>query len=266
MLPQAVQTARCLNHNWQKAPAREKIPPLKKMSKRWLWPSRLFSEGLTLMADVNVVKQSSNQSAKENTLTAGLERQQGGGPLSRRWTDPFGSWLSPAEFFNTNPFTLMRRMSEEMDRQFSQFFGHTSGGTGSWYPAVEVTESNGQLQVHAELPGIKPEDVKVEITNDALVISGERKSEHEHRIGRAYRSERQYGQFYREIPLPEGVRADEAKAQFREGVLQITVPVPEQASNRREIPIQTGETGRTAGKGPASAESARQTAASKAAG
>jgi HSP20 family protein len=218
------------------------------------------------MADVNVEKQSSNQSAKENTQTAGLERQQGGGLLSRRWTDPFGSWLSPTEFFNTNPFTLMRRMSEEMDRQFAHFFGHASGASGSWHPAIEVTERSGQLQVQAELPGLKPEDVKVEITNDALIISGERKSEHEHRIGKAYRSERQYGEFYRQIPLPEGVRADEARAQFREGVLEVTIPVPEQATNRREIPIQTGEAAKTSGKGPASAEAARQTAASKAAG
>ena len=220
------------------------------------------------MADIDVKNQSSNQTSKESQEgnRTGLQRQQGGTGLSRsRGTDPF-SFLSPAEFFSSNPFTLMRRMSEEMDRTFGQFFGQQSSGGGSWYPAIDVTEQDGQLQVHAELPGIKPEDVKVEIANDVLTISGERKSEHEHRIGQAYRSERRYGQFYREIPLPEGVNADQANAQFRDGVLEITVPVPQQTSNRRQIPVQTGEASATPSKGPGSAESTRQATGAKAAG
>jgi HSP20 family protein len=136
----------------------------------------------------------------------------------------------------------MRRMSEEMDRTFGQFFsGEGRTGAGSWYPAIEVAEQNNQLQVHAELPGLNPEDVKVEVTDDALILRGEKKSQREHQIGGAYRSERRYGQFYREIPLPQGVNADQVKAQFRNGVLEISVPLPQQASGRREIPISTGE-------------------------
>jgi HSP20 family protein len=157
-------------------------------------------------------------------------------------------------------------MSEEMDRTFGQFFGQqggASGSSGTWYPPIEVAEREGQLHVHAELPGLNPEDVKVEVTDDALVIRGERKSEHEHRIGGAYRSERRYGQFYREIPLPEGVNAEQARAQFRNGVLEVTVPVPQQASNRREIPISTGESsGSIAGSSAAPAASAAAAGAS----
>ncbi len=221
------------------------------------------------MADVNVKNQSSNQASKENTQenTTGLQGKTGGGRLSRsRGTDPFASSASPAEFFNSNPFALMRRMSEEIDRTFGQFFGQTGSGIRNWSPAVEVTERDGQLHVHAELPGLKPENVKVEITNDALVISGEKKSEHEHYIGRAYRSERHYGEFYREIALPEGVNADQAKAQFQDGVLEITVPVPQQASNRREIPIQSSQIVGAPAKGSGSAEASRETTTAKAAG
>jgi HSP20 family protein len=206
------------------------------------------------MANVDVKNQSSDQISKENAQRGetNLQRQYGGAGL--------------AEFFNDNPFTLMRRMSEEMDRTFGQFFGQKRGGAGGWYPEVEITERDGQLHIHTDLPGLRPEDVKVEITGEKLTISGERKSEQEHRIGRAYRSERRYGEFYREIALPEGVNADQAKAQFRDGVLEITVPVPERASNRRQIPIQAGESGGAPAKGPGSAESTRQTTAAKASG
>jgi HSP20 family protein len=197
------------------------------------------------MAEVDVKKSSTQnltdtQSSKTNEQ--GLQRQEKGTDVSRsRGWDPFGFSLTPADLFSANPFSLMRRMSEEMDRTFGSFFGQSGRGSGTWFPAIEVAEQNGQLQVHAELPGIKPEDVKVEVTNDSLILRGERKSENEQRSGGTYRSERRYGEFYREIPLPQGVNPENAKAQFRNGVLEITVPIPERASNRRQIPIQSGE-------------------------
>jgi HSP20 family protein len=209
------------------------------------------------MADINANNQS-NQSSQSNQQQGLQQRQQGQtGSLSRSQTwDPF-SRLGPAEFFTSNPFTLMRRMNEEMDRAFSQLWGGT-GGTeqrASWYPAVEVTEHDNQIQVRADLPGLKPEDVKVEVTDDSLIIQGERKQQQEHQIGKAYRSERRYGQFYREIALPEGVNADEIKAQFRDGVLEVTVPTPQQVSNRRQIEIQSGESGGAAQAAAAGSQS-----------
>lgn len=188
------------------------------------------------MADVDIKKSSSQGSESERQAL----QHQGRTPLSRsRGWDPFFS-LTPSEFFSNSPFDLMRRMSEEMDRAFGQFAGQFAG-QNAWYPAIEVSEQNGRLEVRADLPGIKPDDVKVEITGDSLTIRGERKSEHEQQTGRFHRSERRYGEFYREIALPEGAHTEQAKAEFRDGVLQVTVPVPEQASRRREIPIATDQ-------------------------
>lgn len=191
------------------------------------------------MADVDVKKQ---QSSETGTGHKGLERRESRGlSRGRRW-DPFSSSLIPSDFFGTDPFSFMRRIQEEMDRRMSRVFGEeTGGGTATlWNPAIEVSERNGQLKVHAELPGLKPEDVKVEVTDDALVIEGERKYEYEDNKAGVYRSERRYGKFYREIPLPEGANTEQAKAQFRDGVLEVTLPIPEQKSNRRSIPIQGG--------------------------
>jgi len=162
------------------------------------------------------------------------------GYMQRRGEYPFG--FGPYEFFRANPFSLLRRMTEEMDRMFQEtgLERETSTGTG-WSPAIDVSQREGTYNIHAELPGLDPKDVKVEVENDALVIQGERRSEHEEKQGGMQRSERQYGFFYRSIPLPEGAKVDQAKAKFNNGVLEIAIPVPEQQSNRRSIPIEGGE-------------------------
>ena len=110
------------------------------------------------MVNVNVKKQFNSQN-KENAEQA-VQRQEGGsGASSRRRWDPFSLSLMPSEFLSTNPFSLMRRLDDEMARIFGRFFNHEGTGNSGpgWYPAIEVAERNGQLQVHAELPGLKPE-------------------------------------------------------------------------------------------------------------
>jgi HSP20 family molecular chaperone IbpA len=114
------------------------------------------------MADV-AVKKASEQNQNANEQQA-LTRQKGGEVAGRGFWDPLASW-TPSEFFSSNPFSVMRRFSEEMDRTFSGFF--QGGGEESfWSSAIEVTQNNGELRVHAELPGLKPEDVHFEVVND----------------------------------------------------------------------------------------------------
>jgi HSP20 family protein len=163
------------------------------------------------------------------------------GFLQRRGEYPF--MLAPQEFFRANPFSLLRRMTEEMDRVFQEVGLEREGSSGTgWSPAIEVSQREGKYNIHAELPGLEPKDVKVEVENDALVIQGERRFEQEEKEAGMQRTERQYGLFYRSIPLPEGAKVEQAKAKFHNGVLEVTIPVPEQQSNRRSIPIE-GESG-----------------------
>jgi HSP20 family protein len=143
--------------------------------------------------------------------------------------------------FNMNPFSLMRRLSEEMDRSFSSGLqGRGHGQSGMWSPAIEVSERDGNYIVSAELPGLNKDNVNVEVTDDAVIIRGERKYEHEENQRGVHRTERHYGEFHRVVPLPEGINADQAKANFRDGVLEISVPMPQQRNRSRQIPIQTG--------------------------
>jgi HSP20 family protein len=185
------------------------------------------------MAEVDVKKQTGEQQQRGQAL----ERTRQG-DLQRR--GPYSSLLSmnPAELFGVSPFSLMRRFTEEMDRVF-QGAGGRREELALWSPAVEVTEHDGKLEVVADLPGIKESDVKVEVTDEGLVIQGERKREHEEKREGYYRSERSYGQFYRLIPLPEGANLDQAHAEFRNGELRISIPVAEQQRKVRQIPIST---------------------------
>ena len=126
---------------------------------------------------------------------------------------------------------------------FQDFSVEREAGNGAgWVPAIEVSQQDNKYNIKAELPGLEPKDVKVEVENDSLVIQGERKSESEQKDAGVQRTERQYGYFYRSIPLPEGANVEQAQAKFHNGVLEISIPVPEQQSNRRTIPVE-GESG-----------------------
>jgi len=152
--------------------------------------------------------------------------------------DFFAPVLPFGRFLGVRPFALMREFTNEMDRMFkSAPLAEGAEGLAAWTPAVDITRCNGDLVVTAELPGLKKEEVKVEMTEDALVIEGERKREHKTDHEGYHRVERSYGRFYRAIPLPKGANTELAKAEMNEGILKVTVPVAEAKPKAREIPI-----------------------------
>jgi HSP20 family protein len=193
------------------------------------------------------------QQSQQNQQT-----QQSAGVARRGLTAPVRGGAS-------NPFAVMQRMAEDMDRLFEQFgFGRAGLGLGPswgsfigsdiadrsqqsqtfgglptlWAPQIETVQRDDHLVVRADLPGVNKDDVHVEVDNGVLTISGERRNERNEEREGFYRSERSYGQFFRAIPLPDGVQTDQCEAKFNDGVLEITLPVPkheEQTSKRIQI-------------------------------
>lgn len=197
------------------------------------------------MPESGTTRQRSNESLSERETQRGSQGQGGPSGIQRRGGYmPSVFSLAPRDFFTTSPLGLMRRFADEMDRVFSNLGApgtRTSRGEElTWMPVVEVRESGNNLIVSAELPGVTEKDVQVEATPEGLIIQGERQQEYSGEEGGIQRSERTYGRFWRLIPLPEGANVDEAKANFENGVLQITIPIPESQQKRRQIPISAG--------------------------
>ena len=183
------------------------------------------------------------------------QQSTGGAVQQRRETSQF-----PSSYYG-GPFSAMRRISEDMDRLLDSFgfgrglfptFGQSAssgyGGEGAsslWTPHIEVHERDSKFLVSADLPGVKKEDVNVQITQDAVTIQGQRKQEKTSSEGGFYRSERSYGSFYRTIPLPEGANTENASATFRDGVLQIEIEVPQPKSSGRTLEIKDAAPGGT---------------------
>jgi HSP20 family protein len=146
------------------------------------------------------------------------------------------------------PSSMIERLVDEVDRVFDEFgLGRTliapkrqgswlsnAGlpGDWTWTPAVEVFHRDSELVVRADLPGLTKDDVKVDVAEDRLTIQGERKQEHREEQRGIYRSERSYGTFCREVILPTGAMSDQAKATFKDGVLEITIPAPPESARR----------------------------------
>ncbi len=145
------------------------------------------------------------------------------------------------------PAREMATIQSEMNRLFNTFFepstGH--GGTGNggavrrWIPAMDLVEAGDDFVLRADLPGLTESDVNIELEDNVLTISGERKSEHEERKEGYYRVERASGSFSRSLTLPEGVDPERVKASFDRGVLEVRIPKPEQRKPRK-VTISAG--------------------------
>jgi HSP20 family protein len=148
-----------------------------------------------------------------------------------------------------DPFTLLRQMGPEFDRMFETsvwpsfrwplFGAQTTAKGATWFPEIEVFKKDNRLVTKVDLPGMKKEDITVEVTDGQLAISGERKAESEEKTQNVYRCEREYGNFYRVVPLPEGVTLEDVKATFTDGVLEVSVPFPVKVEPKvRNVEIQ----------------------------
>ena len=131
---------------------------------------------------------------------------------------------------------LFRRFDEEWN-QFLTRGGPAFGGL----PNVDVSETDDEVRVSADLPGLDEKDIKVSLDGDVLTISGERRYEHEEKRKHLHRVERSYGTFHRSIALPEEIDRENVKATFKKGVLHVTIAKrPGAKPSRRRIPVSTG--------------------------
>jgi HSP20 family protein len=189
------------------------------------------------MADVNK-DPNANRSSIEPRQTEQLSRAPRYSELSR-----------PREGrdLRSSPFSLMQRFLNDMDRWFGDFgtssilpsFDEGIGRT-LWAPQIDVSERDQQLIVHADLPGLRQEDVKVNVDQGVLTISGQRTIEQggERDKSNVYHRERSFGSFQRSIALPEGTDPGQIRASFENGVLEVRVPISEQGRQKgHDIPI-----------------------------
>jgi HSP20 family protein len=144
------------------------------------------------------------------------------------------------------PLRELGTLQNEMNRLFNTVFDtpSASGGSGGalrrWMPAMDLVESGEHFVLRADLPGMSEEDIKIELEDGALTVSGERKAEHETNEEGYYRVERAFGSFSRSLTLPKGVNADAVTARFDRGVLEVRIPKPEERKPRR---IEIGAAG-----------------------
>ena len=144
------------------------------------------------------------------------------------------------------PARELNSLQSEMNRLFNTFFDTPTGGPGNggrrWLPAMDLVETDDHFVLRADLPGLSEDDVDIELEDNVLTVSGERKAEHESRSEGYYRVERASGSFRRSLSLPEGVDPDGIEANFDKGVLEVRVPKPEQRKPRKvAITVGGGE-------------------------
>jgi HSP20 family protein len=137
---------------------------------------------------------------------------------------------------------LMRQMTRDIERMFGDFgmrmpvFDRAADMT--WIPDLEVFERDGRFVVRADLPGLRKEDVKVNVQDNVLILEGERKVEEVVKKEGFHRTERAYGTFFRSLPLPEDVKLDKIDATFKDGVLEVAFPTEPTKKTSKNVEVK----------------------------
>ncbi len=145
------------------------------------------------------------------------------------------------------PTRELGTLQNEINRLFGGFFdpsvsaGGAAASRRQWLPAMDLVEAADEYVLHADLPGVASDDVKIEIDENVLTVSGERRSQREHRRDGYQRIERASGAFARSLTLPRDIDPARISARFADGVLEVRIPRPEQRKPLR-VPIETGAT------------------------
>lgn len=136
-----------------------------------------------------------------------------------------------------DPFVELEEVSARLNRMFARPATAPNNGkealiVADWTPSVDISETDGEYQIKAEIPDVKKEDVKVTLEDGVLTIQGERKYEKEEKGKKFHRIERSYGSFVRTFSVPDVIEAEKVKAEFKDGVLNLHLPKSEKAKPR----------------------------------
>lgn len=130
------------------------------------------------------------------------------------------------------PFQEMETLRRQMDQMFDEITGLNRDYQGAWKPAIELQDTEENVILRAEIPGIEGKDLDVRVTREAVAITGEHRYENKTEEKGFFRSELRYGKFQRVVPLPVAVQNDKVQADFTNGILTLTLPKVETAKNR----------------------------------
>lgn len=128
-----------------------------------------------------------------------------------------------------DPFAELADLRTRFDRMLGEI---GEGGERTWTPAIDVLRDDGNIVLRADIPGIKPEEVTIEVKDDVLTVSGQHEERREEQERDYMRRERRYGSFYRSMTLPAGVDPDAIEAHTHDGVLEVRIPLPQEPRSR----------------------------------
>ena len=146
-----------------------------------------------------------------------------------------------ADMTRYEPWGMLRQMRKEMDDLFNRGYldtGQLAAGSANWVPAVDVKEEDDRFVIHADIPGVSPNDIKVKIENRVLTIQGEKKHERSESDKNFRRIERSSGSFFRQFTLPESADSDKISAKSNNGVLVLVIPKSNNTSSSREVMVE----------------------------